>query len=57
MINDINALHTRTICSTCKGTGEVPIQWSMMLDGVCDTCNGEGYIFVDNGNNIKNKED
>ena len=29
-------------CKACGGTGQVPIQFSMMLDGICDECSGTG---------------
>lgn len=31
-------------CELCDGTGQVPIQFSMMLDGFCAFCGGTGAV-------------
>ena len=31
-------------CPECGGTGCMPIQWTFMLDGICDCCGGTGWV-------------
>ena len=31
-------------CPNCQGTGHVPLQFSLMVDGVCEVCKGTGEI-------------
>ncbi len=31
-------------CPECGGTGCMPIQWTLMLDGICDCCGGTGWV-------------
>ena len=36
--------HSKEPCPECGGTGTMPEQWTMMLDGICDTCGGSGEV-------------
>lgn len=36
--------YERVKCELCDGTVQVPLQFSMMLDGFCDFCGETGLV-------------
>lgn len=36
-------------CPECGGTGVMPIQWTLGLNGICDACNGSGKVIDEIG--------